>query len=140
MQEYAQKEYAENIQAKENVINVLKVMRNRGDRLNVLTASPHTMLDCCLKRLGIFELFDNVWSCDDFHTTKANPEIYKQAARLIGEKPQNIIFLDDNFNALKTAKSADMKIYGVYDHSSKEYTEEISKISDKFIFDFSSLL
>ena len=140
MQEYAQKEYAENIQAKENVINVLKVMRNRGDRLNVLTASPHTMLDCCLKRLGIFELFDNVWSCDDFHTTKANPEIYKQAARLIGEKPQNIIFLDDNFTALKTAKSADMKIYGVYDHSSKEYTEEISKISDKFIFDFSSLL
>ena len=140
MQEYAQKEYAENIQAKENVINVLKVMRNRGDRLNVLTASPHTMLDCCLKRLGIFELFDNVWSCDDFHTTKANPEIYKQAARRIGEKPQNIIFLDDNLNALKTAKSADMKIYGVYDHSSKEYTEEISKISDKFIFDFSSLL
>ena len=140
MQEYAQKEYAENIQAKENVINVLKVMRNRGDRLNVLTASPHTMLDCCLKRLGIFELFDNVWSCDDFHTTKANPEIYKQAARRIGEKPQNIIFLDDNLNALKTAKSADMKIYGVYDHSSKEYIKEISKISDKFIFDFSSLL
>ena len=140
MQEYAQKEYAENIQAKENVINVLKVMRNRGDRLNVLTASPHTMLDCCLKRLGIFELFDNVWSCDDFHTTKANPEIYKQAAIRIGEKPQNIIFLDDNFNALKTAKNADMKIYGVYDHSSKEYIEDISNISDKFIFDFSSLL
>lgn len=140
MQEYAQKEYAENIQAKENVIDVLKVMRNRGDRLNVLTASPHIMLDCCLKRLGIFELFDNVWSCDDFHTTKANPEIYKQVAIRIGEKPQNIIFLDDNLNALKTAKSADMKIYGVYDNSSKEYTEEIIKISDKFIFDFTSLL
>lgn len=140
MNEYAQKEYAENIQAKAHVIEVLRTLKQQGNSLNVLTASPHSMLDCCLKRLGIFTLFDNVWSCDDFQTTKANPEIYKQAADRLGALVQDVIFLDDNFNALQTAKTAGMRVYGVYDASSAEYTQEIMKISEKYILDFTYLL
>lgn len=71
-------EYFYNIPAKSNVIKVLKELKDNGVTLNVLTASPHITLDACLKRLKIFDLFDNVWSCDDFSTTKANPEIYKR--------------------------------------------------------------
>ena len=137
---YAQKEYAENIQAKNNVINVLKILKARGDKLNILTASPHKMLDCCLMRLGIFDLFDNVWSCDDFQTTKADLKIYKRVAERIGIGINKIIFLDDNLHALKTAKSAGMQVYGVYDASSKEYTKEIIQISNRYISDFTELL
>ena len=105
-----------------------------------MTASPHAMLDPCLKRLGIFDLFENVWSCDDFLTTKADPEIYKQAAKRIGDSVENIIFLDDNFNALRTAKSAGMRVFGVYDASSAEYTAEIKNLSERYVSDFSDLL
>ena len=87
----------------------------------------------------IFDLFDNVWSCDDFATTKADPEIYKAAAKRLGEKVENVLFLDDNFNADKTAKEAGMKVCGVYDESSKEYVEEIKSIADFYIYDFSEL-
>ena len=73
-------EYSNNIGEKSNVISTLEALKARGDSLNILTASPHATLDPCLKRLGIFSLFDNVWSCDDFSTTKADPEIYKMAA------------------------------------------------------------
>ena len=114
-------------------------MKEEGASLNVLTASPHTMLDPCLKRLGLFDLFDNVWSCDDFSTTKANPEIYKMAAEKIGKPISEILFLDDNYNADKTAKSTGMKVCGVYDDSSKEYTEDIKAIADYYIYDFSEL-
>lgn len=133
-------EYAEKIPAKKNVIEVLKKLKGSGASLNVLTASPHITLDVCLKRLGIFDLFDNVWSCDDFNTNKANPEIYKMAAEKIGEKIENILFLDDNFNADKTAKSAGMKVCGVYDESSAEYEDEIKSITDFYIRDFEELL
>ena len=140
LKEDIQKEYANNIPAKKNVIDVLNALKNRGDRLNILTASPHEMLDCCLKRLGIFEWFDNVWSCDDFNTTKSNPQIYKMAAQRLGVSVENIIFLDDNLNALKTAKSAGMRIYGVYDSSSEEYEKEIAEISNKYISNYTELL
>ena len=133
-------EYTNNIGEKPNVIMAIQALHKRGDSLNVLTASPHATLDPCLKRLGLFDLFDNVWSCDDFNTTKADPEIYKMAAEKIGASVEDIIFLDDNFNALATAKRAGMSVYGVYDKSSEEYTEEIKSISDRYISDFKELI
>ncbi len=140
MKKYMAEAYFYHIPAKKNVISVLKELKESGASLNVLTASPHITLDACLKRLGIYDLFDNVWSCDDFETTKANPEIYKMAAERIGEKVENILFLDDNLNADMTAKSAGMQVCGVYDDSSKEYIDQIKENTDYYIYDFSELL
>jgi len=139
MHKYALDAYANHIPAKSHVESALKQMKTRGDSLNVLTASPHPMLDPCLKRLGLFDLFDNVWSCDDFNTTKSDPEIYKMAAERLGEKVEDIMFLDDNYNADKTAKSAGMIVCGVYDESSKDYVDDMKSITDYYIYDFSEL-
>lgn len=140
MKKYMLEAYFYHIEAKENVIFVLDTLRKQGASLNVLTASPHITLDACLKRLGILDLFANVWSCDDFGTTKADPEIYKMAAEKIGVPVSDVLFLDDNFNADKTAKSAGMKVCGVYDESSKEYVDEMKALADYYIYDFSELL
>ena len=140
MNQYAYNEYAHSIQAKTNVIETLKKLKEQGADLYVLTASPHSVLDVCLKRLGMFDLFTAIWSCEDFGTTKADPEIYKMAAERIGKPIEDILFLDDNYNADKTAVSINMKVCGVYDMSSEEYTEEIKRISDHYIYDFSELL
>lgn len=140
MKKYMLEAYLYDIPAKRNVVSVLKELKRRGASLNVLTASPHITLDACLKRLGIYDLFDFVWSCDDFNTTKANPEIYKMAAQKIGQRVEDILFLDDNLNADQTAKAAGMMVCGVYDDSSKEYTDEIKAICDYYINDFLELL
>lgn len=140
MKEYMLHEYLYNIPAKENVISTLNELKTRGASLNVLTASPHATLDACLKRIGIYDLFDNVWSCDDFCTTKADPKIYVEAAKKIGKPVNEILFLDDNFNADKTAKQAGMLVCGVYDKSSDDYIDDIKAVSDYYIYDFKELL
>lgn len=131
--------YWYSIPAKANVISVLKMLKAAGADLNVLTASPHITLDACLKRLGIYDLFTNVWSCDDFGTTKADPDIYKMAAQRLGVHVEDVLFLDDNLNADKTAKEAGMRVCGVYDDSSKEYSEEMKAATDYYIYDFLEL-
>ena len=140
MGKYMYEEYVNNIPAKNNVISVLKELKSRGIKLNVLTASPHITLDACLKRLGIFDIFYNVRSCDDFGTTKTDPVIYIKAAEKIGENVEDIIFFDDNLFADLTAKSVGMKVCGVYDDSSKEYIDDMKKQTDYYINDFSELL
>ena len=131
--------YTHRVEAKAHVVDALRRLKARGDDLNVLTASPHAMLDPCLKRLGIWELFTHVWSCDDFATTKADPEIYRMAAQRIGRPVEEIWFLDDNLGADRTAKAAGMRVCGVYDASSREYTQEIRETSDAYIEDFSRI-
>lgn len=140
MKEYAVYEYANTVPAKNNVEKVLKELKARGDSLNILTASPHVLLDPCLKRLGLYDLFDNVWSCEDFQTTKSDPEIYRRAAEKIGVPVSEMIFLDDNYNADKTAREAGAIVYGVFDQTSAEYSQEIKAVTDKYVTDFIELL
>ncbi|MBQ8391888.1 MAG: HAD family phosphatase [Clostridia bacterium] len=140
MNKYAIEEYTQSIPAKNNVVKTLEALKSRGASLNILTASPHFMLDPCLKRLGIYDLFDNVWSCDDFKTSKADPNIYVMAAEKIGVPVGEVLFLDDNFNADKTAKEAGMKVCGVYDETSADCEDEIRTLADYYIKDFSELL
>ena len=140
MKKHMLEDYFYTIPAKPTVIETLKVLKAEGASLNVLTASPHITLDACLKRLGIFDIFDNVWSCDDFGTTKADPEIYKMAAERMSVKVEEVLFLDDNLGADQTAKKAGMMVCGVYDESSDDYTEQIKSATDFYVYKFSELL
>ena len=140
MAHYLVEAYTYRIPAKEHVPEVLQQLKSRGASLNVLTASPHVTLDPCLKRLGLYDLFDNVWSCDDFSTSKADPEIYVMAAQRLGVAVEEVLFLDDNLNADRTAKAAGMKVCGVYDDSSAEFVEEMKAATDMYIYDFNELL
>ena len=132
--------YTNHIPAKPTVVETLHALKARGASLNVLTASPHDTLDPCLKRIGIFDIFDNVWSCNDFGTTKTDPQIYKMAADRLGVAVDDVIFIDDNYNADKTAKEAGMVVYGVFDETSREYIDDIKAITDRYIETFAELI
>lgn len=140
MGDYLIDAYANRIPAKKNVPQVLRQLKDRGASLNVLTASPHLTLDPCLKRLGLYALFDHVWSCDDFSTTKTDPQIYTMAAERLGVPVGDVLFLDDNLNADITAKRAGMQVCGVYDDSSADFVEQMKAATDMYIYDFSELL
>ena len=140
MMEYMRDAYFHTIPAKQNVISTLKALKDKGASLNILTASPHFTLDACVKRLGIWELFDNIWSCDDFHTTKADPQIYAMVAAKLHTSVENVLFLDDNINADLTAKAAGMQVCGVYDESSKDNVAQMKAATDFYIYDFRELL
>lgn len=131
--------YTYRIGEKPGVGAALRRLKAAGHSLNVLTASPHACLDPCLQRLGLWELFDHVWSCDDFATTKADPEIYRRAAEKMGCAVEGVVFLDDNYNADKTAKEAGMTVWGVYDESSAEMEEAIRAVTDRYIRSFDEL-
>ena len=132
--------YRDVIPLKEGVYDYLRQLKERGCKLHVLTASPHLVVDPCLQRLEIIDWFDNIWSCEDFGTTKADPEIYKMAAREIGAPVSEVAFFDDNLGALQTAKRAGMVTVGVYDASSEEVAEDIRHTADRYIVSFGELM
>jgi HAD superfamily hydrolase (TIGR01509 family) len=132
--------YTHRIEAKAGVIATLTELKAQGYSLNVLTASPHETLDPCLKRLGIYSIFDNVWSCNDFNTSKSDPAIYTAAAKRLGVLTSEVVFLDDNYGADCTAKAAGMRVIGVFDESSRDVSDRIKAVADGYIYSLSELL
>ena len=133
-------DYENSIPAKEGVIETMKALRARGYALNILTGSPHETLDPAFNRLGFGELFEKAWSVDDFPTNKADPKIYLYCAELLGVKPENIVFLDDNIDANRAAKKAGLKVIGVYDISSDAYAEQMKAELDGYVYKMPELL
>ena len=62
------------------------------------------------------------------------------AASRLGKTVSEVIFVDDNLNADKTAKAAGMTVYGIYDESSKDYIKEIKAATDAYLYNFEELL
>ena len=137
---YAKEDYLCRIPAKEGVAETLYALRAAGASLNVLTASPHAVLDPCLRRLELWDLFDHVWSCDDFGTSKADPSIYVRAAECMGVDVSDVIFVDDNVNAVRTAAEAGVHAYGIYDPSSDDFIAEMKATSERYLETLSDLL
>lgn len=132
--------YRDVIPEKEGVRECLEAMKKRGLGLHVLTASPHPWLDPCLRRLGLFDLFENVWSCEDFGTGKTDPAIYTEAAHRIGAPVSDVTFLDDNINADRTAKQAGMPVIGVFDETSRDDEPPMRALTDAYIYTFRELM
>ena len=132
--------YEKEIPAKKNVVQTLRALKEQGVSLNVLTASPHIFLDPCMRRLGLYDVFDNLWSVEDFPTTKADPLIYKQAAERLGKPIADCAMVDDSIAVIQAAKSSGIRTIGVYDEFSSAFEKEMQALSDEYIYDFSQLL
>jgi len=131
--------YEKVILAKAGVKEGLLSLKARGKHLHVLTASPHLWLDVCLKRNGIYDLFDHVWSCEDFPTTKTDPAIYPMAAQRMGTTVEDVVFLDDNINAVRAGKRGGMMTLGVFDPTSAQDEALFRAECDGYIVTFDEL-
>ena len=131
--------YFYDIPLKADVYEKLQQLKKEGHSLNVLTASPHVVLDPCLKRVGVYDLFDHVWSCEDFGLTKADVLLYEKVAAALNETLKDCIFLDDNIGSVSTAKKAGMTAVAVYDSTSEDMVEEMKSVSDRYIYSFAEL-
>ena len=139
MDAYALPKYRDEILLKPGVEAYLRALKESGASLHVLTASPHKMVDPCLRRLGVDGLFTNIWSCDDFGMTKSQPEIYAQAAKRIGVSVEDAVFFDDNIGALQTAKAAGMRTVGVFDPTGEDFAPQMKEIADRYIMTFEEM-
>jgi len=140
MKENAIYQYTHNIKTKPFVPEYIRKLVASGIRCCVLTASPHETTDICLKQNGIYDLFEYVWSADDFGINKNNEAIYSMVADKLGCAVTDIRFFDDNLLALQAGKRAGMDLVGVHDAYSADVKDSIQAIVDTYIDSFEELL
>ncbi len=129
--------YRDVIPLKEGVYDFLVAAKAAGHSLHVLTASPHLTVKPCLTRVGVIDMFENLWSCEDFATTKSDPGIYTAAER-IGVNAVGCVFFDDNIIAVTTAVKAGMPTIAVHDDSGEAFKAKMKAVT-RYIDTFAGL-
>jgi len=132
-------EYTNNIYLKPGVLAYLKKLRDEGTRLFVLTASPHSATDACLKHNGVFDWFDAVWSVEDFKLSKSDTRIFCEVAKVIGCEMGDVHYFDDSLIALENAQKAGYITYGVYDAQTEEEVERMKTLSNTVVMTFENM-
>lgn len=132
--------YQNEFPLKRGVKEAIEKLKAQGCSVNVISGSPLRFVLPCLKRLGVYDLFDNILSLEDFGLTKSDRELFIKLAEKLQAKPEDCVVVDDSVNAIKTAKSAGLQTVGVYEYAVKNSWDEMQVVADKTITDFTQLI
>jgi len=133
MTDYLYEEYAHHIVLKDGVFSYLTYLKERGVRLYVLTASPHIVTDVCLRHNGVYDLFDAVWSVEDFGIPKTDTALFEAVADKLSVTCGEIDFYDDNLTAITTARAAGCVTHAVRDHQDAETLSRLIETAHAYV-------
>ncbi|CAM4428404.1 HAD family hydrolase [Paenibacillus alkaliterrae] len=86
--------------------------------LGIASSSPIKFINEVLLKFKILDYFDCIVSGEEVAKGKPEPDVYLEAARLLGVDPSECIVLEDSRNGIQSAKSAGMKCIGFINKNS----------------------
>jgi HAD superfamily hydrolase (TIGR01509 family) len=126
-------EYSTTIRLKDGAKEYLNFLKNKNIKLAIATSNSRLLAEAALKNNDIYEYFDAIITGDDIMVSKASPDIYILAAEKIGLSPRECAVYEDILIAIKSAKSAGMKVVGIHDDFSQGDMENIMEVADHYI-------
>lgn len=137
--EMIKKFYADEVELKPGVKAYLDCFRRAGVPLVIATSSGKENVTAALNRLLILDDFQAILTCSEVGKGKDSPDIYLQAAKILGTKPEETWVFEDSCHALLTAKRAGFRTVAVYDRANKDDLETLKKESDLFLQEYSEV-
>ncbi len=140
LEEGMYREYAHNIRLLPGAEAYLSHLREQGVRLFVLTASPHSITDPCLKNNGVWDRFEQVWTVEDYGMGKSNPELFVRVVVDVGLPADEILYYDDNPVAVVNAAAAGMQVCGILCPHTPQNASKIPQVAQQYISTFEELM
>jgi len=81
--------------------------------LGLASSSNREVIDVVLDAGGIAGLFGATVSSEEVARGKPAPDVYLEAARRLGVRPEECVAVEDSHNGIRSAKSAGMRVFAV---------------------------
>ena len=131
--DFIEDKYLNEIPLKKGAKDFLIKAHSDGYKMCILTTSEKSQAIGALKRTGVLDLFDAVYTDRDFDLSKKNPQIYIKTCEKMCESPSDTVVFEDALYAVESAKKAQCTVIGVYDEYSKCDWQNIKNIANSTI-------
>lgn len=88
----------------------IKKLKSNGFKIGLATNSPYKIIPVVLKKAGISQYFDIIFSAEFVELGKPDPAIYLMTSKELGIDPENCIVIEDSYSGMLAAKKAGMKV------------------------------
>lgn len=121
------------VPAKKGMVNTIHLLKDQGYLLYLATASEEENVRGALRNLGVWECFENIYTCTEIGYSKNYTEYYEEVVKRIGVSCEELIMVEDSLHSMITAKKAGLTVVGVYEEASADKTEEIKQVCDGYL-------
>jgi HAD superfamily hydrolase (TIGR01509 family) len=93
----------------------VEAVRRLGERwpLGLASSSNRPVIDTALELMGVADLFRTTVSSEEVGRGKPAPDVYLEAARRLGVRPQAVAAVEDSANGIRSAKAAGMRVIAI---------------------------
>jgi HAD superfamily hydrolase (TIGR01509 family) len=117
---------------------VQEVYESLGIPVGIVSNSAQHRLKLCVRRAGLMDLVGpNVFSGDEVPKPKPAPDVYLQAARVMGFSPEQCLVIEDSVTGVTSARAAGMLVLGFLggSHIRSDHAEMLSRAGANKLFD-----
>jgi HAD superfamily hydrolase (TIGR01509 family) len=82
-------------------------------RLGLASSSNRAVIDAVLDEAGVADLFEATVSSEEVARGKPAPDVYLEAARLLGVEPASCAAIEDSANGIRAAYAAGMRVIAI---------------------------
>jgi HAD superfamily hydrolase (TIGR01509 family) len=97
------------------VEGAVEAVRRIGARwpLGLASSSNRPLINLALELMGAADLFRVTVSSEEVERGKPAPDVYLEAARRLGVRPENVVAIEDSANGIRAAKAAGMRVIAI---------------------------
>lgn len=121
---------------KQGVTDMLERLKSKGVKMVVATATDRHLVERGLRRTGILDYFERIFTCTEVGAGKDRPDIFHEACSFLGTSLNDTVVFEDALYAVKTAKEAGFKVIALFDESAHEQQELIQRYADHYYSSF----
>jgi beta-phosphoglucomutase-like phosphatase (HAD superfamily) len=81
--------------------------------LGLASSSNRELIELALELMGVAELFQATVSSEEVERGKPAPDVYLEAARRLGVRPQNVVAVEDSASGIRSSKAAGMRVIAI---------------------------
>lgn len=109
-------------------------------KLGIATSNSIELVSNIIKVHGLDNYFSGIVTGCEVKKGKPSPDVYLEAARRCNTAPGECLVFEDIIPGILAGKAAGMKVCAVEDDNSANQREEILKLADYYIKDYSEIV
>ena len=106
-------QYQHHVPATKGAVEFVHEQAKKGTTMAVVTSNDFHLTKTVLQRLDMYDSMKEIFSAEELHMTKREPEIYEYALNKLNAQPKDTIVFEDSMYAIETARSLGIRCIGI---------------------------